>query len=77
MTLVVMLDLNWDAGPRMMPRFVDGNGRRRKCGIGEGADSDGDEIGLAVWTIIDRRTATGAEVEGDVVATVCGAHIRC
>ncbi len=50
--------------------FVDYLRRRRELWLGEGADSDSDHVGLPVRFPIDRRAATWAKMEGNLMAAV-------
>src|SRR5262249_10320095 len=61
--------------PAMAARFVDGDPRRRKTRIGEGADGDGDDIGNVLQLPIDPAAATRAEVEADLLAAVALARV--
>src|SRR5262249_8902377 len=56
--------------PGVAPALIDGMARDGKAGIGEGAHSDGDQIGKAGELPIDRRAAIRAEMEGEEIAAV-------
>src|SRR3954452_19502876 len=60
---MLVLHVLRQADPRMLPRLPDGDPRRRKGGIREGADGYGNQIGLRLSRVVDRRAAVGAEVE--------------
>src|SRR3569623_1280451 len=69
-TLVEMLDaIADDRQPGVLAFLVDRIFRRRKAGVGKGADRHGDHIGIGPGLIIDGRPAKGAEMkDGDVAA---------
>jgi hypothetical protein len=56
--------------PGVAAALVDRETRRRKGGIREVADGNGDKIGLATHRPIDCRAARWAEAEGDAVAFI-------
>ena len=45
-------------------------------GIGERANGHTNHLRLALWLIIYRRAAIGAEVESDLISAVGGAHVN-
>jgi hypothetical protein len=59
----------------MLPHGVDRDGRRRKAGIGEGADRDRDDRFPAGVVPIDGRAAIRAEPEPRLPAFVAGPDI--
>src|SRR5579859_7188858 len=59
-----------DARPAMAPLLIDGSGRRREIGIGEGAYGHRDQLRLVVGGVEDGRAAARAEMVETGVALV-------
>jgi hypothetical protein len=70
-----MLDISGDGNLGMLALFVDWHARRRKGGIGECVDRDGDGVKLVVDAVVDRGAALRTEVKHRPAATVAGPGI--
>jgi hypothetical protein len=70
-----MLELDWNLKPPVLSLLVDRNGWRWKGRVCEGTDRHSNDIVTSFCSLVDRRTALGAEAKRELRAFISHSNV--